>query len=142
MDTWTAAELQATSFPAPMVDDLVDLVDSGQCTPQCLFGGERSECGCRCGERYHGLARSTGPRLMPHPDCCPSCLATLAMDPPTPSGVLFGSVEHWRMDDGMVVATYRCPHCHESWNARWDRTTLVPTEVHAEIMRMDRAGEL
>lgn len=39
--------------------DLCDLVDSDECSPQCLFSAKGVECACRCNGLFHGLARET-----------------------------------------------------------------------------------
>src|SRR5580765_1683504 len=37
----------------------LDLLDTGQCTPQCILArGYRDGCDCSCHERHHGRLRS------------------------------------------------------------------------------------
>ena len=56
----SAEDLMASSFSyEDALEDLCHLVDSGDCTPNCLFAVDtgHEQCECRCMGVFHGQAR-------------------------------------------------------------------------------------
>jgi hypothetical protein len=124
---------------ADLLAHAVWLVDEGACSPMCLFGGDKHECACRCGERWHGFLRTVRARaaeVVPLADllvdACPGWPRECESAMNTPYFI--------RKRREGFLAFYRCADCTRHWSCGWGSLMDVaqlyemrPTEIRMQL---------